>query len=1022
MNRNRKMTRNMAAAMAGMMLVNAGMGNVLAAEDGAAVKDEVGKEETVYVKMSPSGDTEEVIVSDWLKNEAGKDRMEDRTDLQEIENVKGEETFRQEGENLTWEADGNDIYYQGTTDRALPVSMKITYYLDGEEISPQELAGKSGHVRMVYEYTNHEKQGEIYTPFSLITGMVLPLENFSNVNVTNGKAISDGEKYIVLGIGLPGLSDSLKLEDLELLNELDLNLELPESFEVEADVTDFSLTMSMTVALPLDLSDLELDDIENENDLKEKLDELKDGAAQLIDGTGELADGVQTLKDSCVELIDGMNAVDENMGKLNDGIGTLNSKKGELTDGVDQLADGLNTLNGKKGELVGGINQLAAGIHSLNKSRPELMDGLQALVDGIEQIEGKEVKGKLKDGAASLNAGLKQFDAEGTQPLEEGSRQITAGLQALTADGAGSLKQGLADMEAGLSDPQMIQLIQGLNTYLDAVDQLADALAAGSSQGGMQKPGYISGAAQVAGGLQQVDHGLTELNNQVQGLMQQISGGSTVQADAASQTEGNALSRTVGQAEEAAVQPESETEIQTVTKEVNVSTEVSFAEANAEAVTSLQNAIAGNQAVLNSLYDVRAKKSSVPDELLKTYSGAYSTYSAQLDNCIAELEHDIASQQAALTALQTPQTVETVQEAEVEVEVPIRVRNTEEMKKPMTAELAPQGDGSNADSATVEVPVAQLQKIAETIQTLQENVSKLNAAAQGLTAAVPVTGADGKPIMGPDGSPMTVPLDQYLVGALTQLQSNNVVLKEGIQSLAGNMGILKSGVTTLENVLFGDGTAQNPGALNRLYAGSSSVSAGLTKLRNSLTVQLIPGSAALQAGISSLYSTGLDVMYTGMMKLNEKLPALNSGILQLDKGAKKLKKGGSELADGVEQLADGGNRLQDGAGTLADGVAELADGSVQLKDGTKELADGGQELWDGVGELNDGAIELRDGMEEFNEKAIEKIVDFADGDLQDMIDRLKAVQEAGEEYQLFSEGTDGSTGHVKFIMETGAIE
>ena len=228
------------------------------------------KEETVYVNMDASGNVEKITVSDWLKNAAGSAELSDSSSLSDIKNVKGDETFTQDGEKLTWQADGSDIYYQGTTDKELPVTVKLTYYLDGQEISPEDLAGKSGKVKIRIDYTNNEKETvkvngedrEIYTPFAMISGMILSQDNFSNVKVTNGKVISDGRRNIVVGVALPGLSESIGLSDTEDLDDIDI----PDYVEVEADTTNFKLDMTATVATTGVLDDL---GIENLDDLKD---------------------------------------------------------------------------------------------------------------------------------------------------------------------------------------------------------------------------------------------------------------------------------------------------------------------------------------------------------------------------------------------------------------------------------------------------------------------------------------------------------------------------------------------------------------------------------------------------------------------------------------------------------------------------------------------------------------------------------------------------------------------------------
>ena len=160
-------------------------------------KEDAEKEETVYIVAAPNGSAKNVIVSEWLKNEGKSSSITDASDLREIQNVKGDETFTQSGEELTWQAEGKDIYYQGTTDRELPVTERVSYYLDGKKMAPEEMAGKSGQVKIRFDYENHERttqvidgeKHEVYVPFTVLTGMVLP-EDFTNVKVTNGRVIS----------------------------------------------------------------------------------------------------------------------------------------------------------------------------------------------------------------------------------------------------------------------------------------------------------------------------------------------------------------------------------------------------------------------------------------------------------------------------------------------------------------------------------------------------------------------------------------------------------------------------------------------------------------------------------------------------------------------------------------------------------------------------------------------------------------------------------------------------------------
>ena len=231
------------------------------------------KEQTVYVNADEKGNTENIIVSNWLKNAAGETTLTDATALQDIQNVKGDEAYTENSNGtITWAADGNDIYYQGTTDAQLPVSVKLTYYLNEKEISPSELAGKSGKIKIRIDYENHTaqtinvngKQENIHTPFLIVTGMILPTDTFSNVEVTNGKVLSEGKNQIIMGIALPGLADSLQLSNMKGFEDT----EIPDYVEITADTDHFSLAMTATIAATGTLSELELDDIDSLDELQ----------------------------------------------------------------------------------------------------------------------------------------------------------------------------------------------------------------------------------------------------------------------------------------------------------------------------------------------------------------------------------------------------------------------------------------------------------------------------------------------------------------------------------------------------------------------------------------------------------------------------------------------------------------------------------------------------------------------------------------------------------------------------------
>ena len=406
MNRNRK--KAVAASLA------AGMAAVMAVTPVMAADSNISKEETVYVNAAADGTPEEITVSDWLKNSGSAEGdVSDVSDLEGIKNVKGDETFTQDGDKVTWNTDSSDIYYQGTSNKELPVDMKIKYYLDDQEITPEELAGKSGHLRMEVSYTNKSKKTvkvdkkdvEVYSPFVMVTGMILSSDNFSNVTIDNGKVISDGDKEMVVGVAVPGLKNSLDLSD-----DLSDKIDIPEGFTMEADVTDCTMGNTFTIAVTDLLSSLNLEDSDDLDELQDSLDELDDAAVKLVNGSKDLFDGTKKLYDGTKDLYDGTE---------------------DLKDGTSQLYDGAKDLDDGAKTLKDGTSSLKDGAKTLDDGAKDLKDGAKDLKDGAKD---------LKDGAKDLKDGEKEFYDEGIKKLkdtmEDDFQSVLDRLEALQSDDA----------------------------------------------------------------------------------------------------------------------------------------------------------------------------------------------------------------------------------------------------------------------------------------------------------------------------------------------------------------------------------------------------------------------------------------------------------------------------------------------------------------------------------------------------------------------------------------------------------
>ena len=489
MNKNRKIKRGLTTSLAVGMSVMMGAVPVFAAGTSSDA-DAVYKEETVYVNADATGTIDEVTVSNWLKNSGSvSGSLTDASTLKDIKNVKGDETFTTSGDTLTWKTDGEDIYYQGTTDQDLPVSVKLTYYLDGKEIKPADLKGKSGHLKIQVDYTNKEKktvsvdgkQEEVYTPFVMMTGMILPNETFSNVTIDNGKVISDGSKNIVVGFGMPGMKDSLNLDESKTED-----LTIPESLCVEADVTDFTMSSTFTVALTDLLDDIDFDNIVDVDSLQDSLDELEDAALELVSGSNTLADGAGTLAD-------GVNSYTEGADTLNDAIQKYLGSNGELSGSVT--------------EYVNGVNKVVKGVQDYTDGTNALADGVTAYIGGEQQLAAGVAKlSQLSSGLKTVQGAINQLnaaiDGEGsaTEDIQSASKQLAAGTA--------QLKASLGSQEVQALLGQVENMLTTGNEMIEQTEQLETAL----------NDGIAVPVQNIAGNLQSLSQQLEQINGQLTSL------------------------------------------------------------------------------------------------------------------------------------------------------------------------------------------------------------------------------------------------------------------------------------------------------------------------------------------------------------------------------------------------------------------------------------------------------------------------------------------------------------------------
>ncbi len=310
------------------------------------------KDETVYVLANADGSVKKIIVSDWIKNNGGK-TVSDKTELSDIKNVKGDESYVMDTDNMReWNADGKDIYYQGTISKALPVDLKVSYELDGKPVSAESLAGKSGKVTIRFDYTNNQyknvsidgKNTKIYVPFVMLTGLLLDNDIFTNVEISNGKIINDGDRIIAVGFALPSMQENLNLSRDKV--------DIPDFVEITADVNNFALSNTLTVAANSIISDLDVSKLDSADDLQASLTELSSAMSKLLDGSSELYGGLSEL------LL----------------------KSNELISGVDKLANGASALSDGAAALSAGLSELVSNNDTLNAGAKQVFDTLLSTV------------------------------------------------------------------------------------------------------------------------------------------------------------------------------------------------------------------------------------------------------------------------------------------------------------------------------------------------------------------------------------------------------------------------------------------------------------------------------------------------------------------------------------------------------------------------------------------------------------------------------------------------------------------
>ena len=524
----------------------------------AAGKSSFSKSETVYAVMNGDGSIKSTTVSEHLYSASGLANVTDKTTLTDIQNTESDAEFTQNGEELVWNTNDTDVYYKGNTDKALPIDVKVTYALDGQEAALEDIIGKSGHLTVTVNLKNNEtgtvnvngKDRTIVTPLITAVGVILG-EDASNVTAEHGMIESAAKSSVAAFVTLPGVKDSLSGLLPDEVNSIEDYLQ--DTVTVEADVEDFTCPQVMvacatsTAALGtsnvFDLSSIN-DLTDGINQLNDAMSQLMDGASQLVDGTSQLAGGVLALLDGANTLNNGAAALDDGLGQLTNGLDTLSANNAALNAGAQQVADGV-LASANKTLKEGGLidedmtwsNYEAVIDNILTMNDKTLAAGRKKMVRTVWE-QAPSFKDSQLDLALYLSATKTNHDLEAALKLMQNfdASMLTGALEMVTnADAKNTAKaelkyqvensQDMADVRALKTSLSQIQFfVSSVNQYTAGVQTAADGahsakdgsaqLAAGTKTLYDGVNTLNTGAGQLNDGAGQLNDGLNQFNEE----------------------------------------------------------------------------------------------------------------------------------------------------------------------------------------------------------------------------------------------------------------------------------------------------------------------------------------------------------------------------------------------------------------------------------------------------------------------------------------------------------------------------
>lgn len=482
------------------------------------------KTETVYSVLNSDGSISDTIVSSWLHDEDGINNIKETLNLTDVKNIKSNEKPSKDGNTYTWNAKGNDVYYEGTGTKQLPVSVKLRYELDGQEMSAKDMEGKSGHLKLTISFTNNYSEVKningksiVIHPSYLAGGMLnMSTGKFSNVKCESGKIVNDGTNEMLAFANIPGLNETLRSAGLDKVNN---QLGISDDVTVEADVNNFDLGSIMVgMTNEIDLAS-ELNGIGSVSELTDGIDQLMEADDQLIDGSKQLYDGTTQLKEQAAPLTgssDQVRQLSAGAIQLNDGVKALQTGISQYTAGASAINEGVDQLYG----IPQNVGLIQSAVTTSTEEQASLVDGSQAVADGLgqllDQLNGSNV-------TASVNE---------MNTLLDGSKTKLQGM----ADTLATDKKTLEDMQTELTNAST--KLSKLTTLKDKLDTLGTEIVTKETQNNTAIADYNSKKETVNGEIETIKN---RMKNEIETSIGTLSTAKQALNDAGKTDEANSI-------------------------------------------------------------------------------------------------------------------------------------------------------------------------------------------------------------------------------------------------------------------------------------------------------------------------------------------------------------------------------------------------------------------------------------------------------------------------------------------------